>query len=63
MSKLEVDAFEIDIETLAEAATGRFTRFIVALAGYAVVEEVIKNLALDDKKRFEEYQEQNDPCR
>ena len=58
---LEVDAFGIDLETLA-VAVGRYG-YDSKRAAYEVSEVVIKNLALDDKKRFEEYQEQNNPCR
>ena len=60
---LEVDAFAIDIETLHIA--NKFPvgspshESEVKLARLYIVEKVIKNLALDDKKRFEEYQDQN----
>ena len=57
---LEVDAFEIDIEALNDATKQGFTG---RLARWAVVREAIKALDPDSKKRFEEYQEQNDPCR
>jgi len=61
-TNLEVDAFEIDIETLDRATwhSGLHSR---RLAQEEIVEEVIKNLALDDKKSFEEYQKRNNPCR
>lgn len=59
---LEVDAFEIDIETLVNANwCGNGCR--MAQGRHDVVAEVIKALDPDSKKRFEEYQEQNDPCR
>ena len=56
--KLEVDGFEIDLETLDDA-----TKQGASLARWAVVEEVIKNLDPESKRRFEEHQEQNNPCR
>ena len=57
---LEVDAFEIDIESLADVAKqGMRADF----AGRWAAEQVIKNLTPDSKKRFKEYQEQNNPCR
>ena len=63
---LEVDAFPIDLKTLATANECGGTpnhNLDIRLARWDIVCEVTKNLALDDKKRFEEYQEQNDPCR
>ena len=59
---LEVDAFGIDIETLVNANwCGNGCR--MAQGRHDVVAEVIKALDPDSKKRFEEYQEQNDPCK
>ena len=63
---LEVDAFGIDIEILIKAdipAIGLYSPLAINLARARVVGAVVENLSLDDKKRFEEYQEQNDPCR
>ena len=64
---LEVDAFAIDLRTLARAndipCTTPYAALAVRLARANVVEAVVKNLALDDKKRFEEYQEQNNLCK
>ena len=62
MSKLEVDAFGIDIKTLVDADWCK-DRWQMEKARIGLIETVIENLALDDKKRFEEYQEQNNPCR
>jgi len=59
-TNLEVDAFEIDIETL-EVATKQ--GFGGSKARWKVVEEVMRNLDPDSIKRFEEYHEQNDPCK
>ena len=59
--KLEVDGFEIDIEELDAAIHGYG---ITAFGGrWTVVNEVAKNLTQESKKRFEEYQEQNNPCK
>jgi len=57
---LEVDCFEIDIETLDDATKGGL---MGDLARRSLVEDIQKNLTQEGKKRFEEYQEQNDPCR
>ena len=59
---LEVDAFDIDIEALS---TGFYHHSFIAMekARIAVTEAVIAHLTQDSKKRFEEYQEQNDPCK
>ena len=51
--KLEVDGFEIDLETLDDA-----TKQGASLARWAIVEEVVKNLDPESKRRFEEYQAQ-----
>ena len=59
---LEVDAFGIDIETLVNADWCK-DRWQMEKARIGLVEEVIEALDPDSKKRFEEYQEQNDPCR
>jgi len=61
MSKLEVDCFEIDIETFADA-DGCSHRGQWINAMLAVVDKVMQNLTIDSKKRFEEYQNKNDPC-
>jgi hypothetical protein len=57
MTTLEVDCFEIDIEALHDASCGK------VFANFWLFEEVLKNLTQDSKKRFDEYQEQNDPCK
>jgi len=62
-TNLEVDAFEIDIETLSNADNRSRNVFRVEDSKQILAEEVIKNLTQESKKRFEEYQEQNDPCR
>ena len=64
--KLEVDAFEIDLETLATAnETGGdpYLNLSIRLARRDIAEEIVKNLTQESKKIFEEYQEQNNPCR
>jgi hypothetical protein len=57
---LTVDAFEIDDKTLADA-DWHHDNWTMDGAKQVIVQTVIKNLALDDKKRFEEYQKGNDP--
>ena len=60
IEKLEVDCFEIDLETLLDAvkqgSRGNWAADFLA-------REVVKNLEPESKKKFEEYQEQNNPCR
>ena len=58
---LEVDAFGIDLETLA-VAVGRYG-YDSNRAAYEVSEAAIKALDPDSRKRFQEYQKQNDPCK
>ena len=65
--KLEVDCFEIDIETLVLAnmyfdGIPRHT-WTIRLAKDKVLNAVIANLTQESKKRFEEYQEKNNPCK
>ena len=60
---LEVDAFGIDIEALYDSQSLRNPRFLREAASYLVIETINKNLTSESKKRFEEYQEQNNPCR
>ena len=60
---LEVDAFAIDIEVLDAAQSCRVHPLTRSVARNKIAEIVVENLSLDDKKRFEEYQEQNNPCR
>jgi len=60
MDNVEVDGFEIDIETLYDATKGTWRG---DLASLNITEQVIKNLTPESKRRFEEYQEQNNPCR
>lgn len=60
--KLEVDCFEIDIETLADADSHN-ARIVWEAASCLVITTVIANLTQDSKRKFEEYQEQNDPCK
>ena len=57
MSKLEVDCFEIDIEALYDASQGK------VFANFWLFEVVIDNLTQESKKRFEEYQDNNNPCK
>jgi len=59
-TNLEVDAFEIDLEALYDATRGTWRG---DLASRHLVEEVIKNLSIEDKKRFRKYQEQENPCK
>ena len=61
-TNLEVDAFEIDLETLATAdlCTSLPKR---NGARQTIIEAVIENLDPDSRKRLGEYQAQNDPCR
>ena len=59
---LEVDAFAIDLETLANVDGCRGS-WQTEKARIGLIETVIESLDPDSKKRFEEYQEQNDPCR
>lgn len=58
---LTVDAFEIDIETLANAHW-HHDNWTMDGAKQEVVQAVIKNLSLDDRKRLAAYQKENDPC-
>lgn len=60
--KLEVDAFEIDIETLDDA-DGCRTQWTTEKARIRLINLIIENLTQESKKIFEEYQEQNNPCR
>ena len=61
MTTLDVDGFEIDIETLAVAVSlsNPYRKF----ARVDIIAAVVKALSQDSKKRFEEYQERNDPCK
>ena len=59
-TKLEVDSFEIDIESLHEATMGNMRS---DFASKYVAEQVIKNLTLESKKIFREYQEKENPCK
>ena len=59
---LEVDAFPIDIETLADADYNK-SNWIMEQARIDVVETVIKSLTIEDKKRLQLYQERNNPCK
>ena len=65
--KLEVDCFEIDIETLARIENPRIvtshSALAVRLARQKLAEIVLTNLTQESKKRFEEYQEKNNPCK
>ena len=63
MTTLDVDGFEIDIKTLADAIHCHANVYTMSGARHDVVDAVIKALDPDSKKRFEEYQEQNDPCK
>ena len=60
ITPLEVDSFEIPLETLAEADWSR-SNWRMEEARIALVETVIKNLDPESKKRYEAYQKQNDP--
>ena len=62
MKPLEVDCFEIDIETLFIAGGNTHDVFAERLTQDDITELVIKNLTQESKERFEEYQKQNDPC-
>ena len=65
-TNLEVDGFAIDIETLLDASDygGTPNRNLdIRLARLNITQLVRDNLTPDSKKIFEEYQEQNDPCR
>ena len=57
---LEVDAFDIDIETLDDATRNGH---IGDMARHCLVMEMEKNLTLDSKKRFDKYQDNNDACK
>ena len=59
-TKLEVDAFEIDTETLHDATRGNMRS---DFASKYVAEQVIKNLTQESKKRFGEYQEKENPSK
>ena len=65
--KLEVDGFEIDIETLANSdnpvVLSQYSVLAARLARQKLAEMVMANLTPESKKRFEEYQEQNNPCK
>ena len=60
--KLDVDCFEIDIEDLYHA-DGCRTDWKTELARIRLIELIIENLTQESKKRFEEYQEKNNPCK
>ncbi len=60
--KLNVDAFEIDIETLANADWSK-DNWATESARITVIRAVIKALDPDSRKRFMEYQERNEPCK
>ena len=59
MEPLEVDGFEIDITILYSATNNRP---VTDYARYVLTEKIIANLSQDSKKRFNDYQEQNNPC-
>ena len=59
---LEVDAFPIGIETLADAVKHRNT-FLMEQSRIAVIHEVVNSLTIEDKKRLQLYQDKNDPCK
>jgi len=59
---LEVDAFPIGIETLADAIWNK-NPYIMEQARIDLVEAVIKNLTTEDKKRLQSFQERNNPCK
>ena len=61
-SLLEVDAFAIDVETLADAEYNK-SNWIMEQARIDVVETVKNNLTIEDKKRLQLYQDKNDPCK
>ena len=59
---LEVDAFPIDIETLADAVYN-VNKWREKEARIDVVETVIKSLTTEDKKRLQSFQERNNLCK
>jgi len=59
---LEVDCFEIELETLADADYNKSNR-IMDEARVDLVEKVINNLTIEDKKRLQLYQDKNNPCK
>ena len=61
--KLEVDCFEIDIEDLSNAQNYNVGAFRRSAARFYILGAVIENLTQESKKRFEEYQEKNNPCK
>lgn len=61
--KLEVDFFEVDARTLHDARSIRSHRLVREAASCLIVETVIKNLTPESKREFEEYAEQENPCR
>jgi len=62
ISMLEVDCFEIELETLADADYHK-NNWIMEQARIDLVEAVIKNLTIEDKKRLQLYQDRNNPCK
>ena len=60
-TNLEVDGFEIGIDELYNAIYGYGIPYHGGM--WLIVHEVMRNLTPESKRRFEEYQEQNDPCR
>ena len=60
--KLEADCFEIDIDYVYDACGNRH-KLPRDVARGEVVWAVIHNLTQESKKRFEEYQEKNNPCK
>ena len=59
---LEVDAFPIDIETLADVDWNK-NPFIMEQARVDVVDTVKNNLTIEDKKRLQSFQDRNNPCK
>ncbi len=57
--KLDVDCFEIDIETLCAADWSR-DNWMMEQARIRVIQEVIKNLTVESKERFNKYQEEKE---
>lgn len=62
-TRIEVDCFEVDIEKLGSALN--VTRAMPHKrleAAQDVLRELVKALTLESRKKWEQYQKENDPC-